>query len=120
MASCSAVDRDDTCGFAMTECFAGPPGANPKRNGATANEVATALRLTGNAIRNQLRALVKSRFAETSEFRQGVSKPSALYSITLLGQAQFSTLYLPVLCEFLRSANGRCSGAQLGTFMKAT
>lgn len=33
---------------------------------------------------------------------------------------QFSTVYLPVLTQFLRVAEGRCAGKQLSSFMTAT
>ncbi|MDP9200991.1 MAG: hypothetical protein M3P26_03525 [Gemmatimonadota bacterium] len=58
--------------------------------------------------------------AVRSGARPGASKPSALYAITLEGQIQFSTLYLPVLTQFLRVAEGKCSGTQLETFMTET
>lgn len=86
----------------------------------TVDEVARALRLTHNAVRNQLRHLEEAGLAERRGRRAGVSKPSVLYAITLLGQVQFSTLYLPVLAEFLRTAEGRCAGKQLTTFMRHT
>ncbi len=86
----------------------------------TVDELAASLRLTPNAVRNQLRKLVATNLAQVSGRRAGVSKPSALYSITLDGEIQFSTLYLPVLSQFLRVAEGQCSGKQLGTFMSRT
>lgn len=86
----------------------------------TVEELSTALGITSNAVRNQLRTLEKSRFVERRGSRAGVSKPSVLYAITLTGQIQFSTLYLPVLTEFLQVAEGQCAGKQLVTFMRQT
>lgn len=86
----------------------------------TIDELASELKLTPNAVRNQIRKLVALDLAEASGRRTGVSKPSVLYSITLEGQIQFSTLYLPVLSQFLRVAEGQCSGKQLGSFMTQT
>ena len=86
----------------------------------TIDELANELRLTPNAVRNQIRKLVAANLALASGRRPGVSKPSVLYSITLEGQIQFSTLYLPVLSQFLRVAEGQCSGKQLGSFMSET
>jgi predicted ArsR family transcriptional regulator len=86
----------------------------------TVEELGRALHLTPNAVRNQLRKLQDANFVVRSGSRPGVSKPSALYSITLEGQVQFSTLYLPVLTEFLEVAEGQCSGKQLRTFMSDT
>src|SRR6266513_706827 len=86
----------------------------------TVEELARALGLTHNAIRNQLRKLESARLVERRGRRPGVSKPSAVYSITLGGQVLFSTLYLPVLSEFLQVAEGQCSGKQLSSFMVDT
>ena len=70
----------------------------------TVEQISTSLRLTPNAVRNQLRKLQEAELAVRSGARPGTSKPSALYAITLEGQIQFSTLYLPVLTHFLRVA----------------
>jgi DeoR family suf operon transcriptional repressor len=86
----------------------------------TIDELASDLRLTPNAVRNQIRKLVAAHLAEPSGRRSGVSKPSVLYSITLDGEIQFSTLYLPVLSQFLRVAEGQCSGKQLSSWMTET
>jgi predicted ArsR family transcriptional regulator len=86
----------------------------------TVEELANALRITDNAVRNQLRKLEEANFVIRRGSRPGTSKPSMLYAITLEGQVQFSTIYLPVLTEFLRVAEGRCSGDQLLSFMTET
>src|SRR2546423_5728175 len=94
--------------------------AQLRRKPTTVEEVAKALRLTSNAVRNQLRKLEELRLIERVGSRAGASKPSTLYAITLEGQVQFSTLYLPVLAEFLEVAEGQCSGKQLISFMTDT
>jgi len=86
----------------------------------TVEEIARALRLTSNAVRNQLRKLEELRLVERAGSRASASKPSILYAITLEGQVQFSTLYLPVLTEFLEVAEGQCAGKQLVSFMTDT
>lgn len=86
----------------------------------TVEQLAKVLRITDNAVRNQLRRLEEMGFAARTGTRPGASKPSVLYGITLEGQVQFSTLYLPVLMQFLRVAKGRCAGAQLESLMTDT
>ncbi|HWL40642.1 MAG TPA: helix-turn-helix domain-containing protein [Gemmatimonadaceae bacterium] len=86
----------------------------------TVEELARALRLTDNAVRNQLRKLQTANFVTLAGKRPGTSKPSTLYAITLAGQIQFSTLYLPVLTQFLAVAEGRCLDTQLDSFMLET
>ena len=101
----------------------GPAGkvlAELRHGARTVEQISASLRLTPNAVRNQLRKLQDAELAVRSGARPGASKPSALYSITLEGQIQFSTLYLPVLTHFLRVAEGKCSGTQLESFMTET
>jgi predicted ArsR family transcriptional regulator len=86
----------------------------------TVKELAKALHLTPNAIRNQLRDLETAGLATRSGTRSGRSKPSLLYSITVAGETQFSTVYLPVLSEFLRIAETRCSPRQIKSLMSET
>ena len=99
---------------------AGKVLAHLRHAAMTVEELGKALRITDNAVRNQLRKLERAKLATRSGARPGTSKPSTLYAITPEGQIQFSTIYLPVLMEFLRVAEGQCSGKQLGSFMTAT
>lgn len=94
--------------------------ARLRRKPLTVEEIARALRLTSNAVRNQLHKLEDARLVERVGTRPGASKPSIVYAITLEGQLQFSTLYLPVLTEFLEVAEGQCAGKQLVSFMTDT
>ena len=86
----------------------------------TVEELAKALRITPNAVRNQLHKLREANLLIRTGTRPGASKPSGVYAITVEGEAQFSTIYLPVLTQFLRVAEGRCSGTQLTAFMTDT
>lgn len=86
----------------------------------TVEELALALKLTNNAVRNQLRKLQEVDFVTAFGKRPGASKPSTLYAITLQGQIQFSTLYLPILTQFLSVAEGKCSRSQLRALMVET
>jgi predicted ArsR family transcriptional regulator len=86
----------------------------------TVEELAKAMHITPNAVRNQIHKLRDANFITRSGTRPGASKPSAVYSITVEGQAQFSTIYLPVLTQFLRVAERQCSKSQLLAFMTAT
>jgi predicted ArsR family transcriptional regulator len=86
----------------------------------TVEELAKALRITGNAVRNQLTKLKAENLVIRIGTRPGISKPSALFAITPEGQIRFSTLYLPVLRQFVDIAESACPGAQLESLMKET
>ena len=91
-----------------------------RKHPRTVEELADALGLTSNAVRNQLAKLLELSLVVRSGTRPTASKPSTLYSITIEGQIQFSSLYLPVLTEFLEVAESQCSGKQLTSFMTDT
>ena len=86
----------------------------------TVEELAAKMQLTANAVRNQLAKLVEANLVERAGSRPGPSKPSVVYAITLDGQVQFSTIYLPVLTQFLRTAEEGCTNTELSTFMTYT
>ena len=86
----------------------------------TVEELAGRLRLTANAVRNQLVKLEASNLVARVGQRPGISKPALVYAITLEGQVQFSTIYLPVLTQFLRTAEEECSHEELSGFMAET
>lgn len=86
----------------------------------TVEELARRMRLTANAVRNQLARLQELNLVTRAGTRPGVSKPSVVYAITLDGQVQFSTVYLPVLTQFLRTAEAECSEKELLQFMTDT
>jgi len=86
----------------------------------TVDELAGRLRLTANAVRNQLVKLEESNLVGRVGHRPGISKPSLVYGITLEGQIQFSTIYVPVLTQFLRTAEEECSSDELSGFMSET
>jgi predicted ArsR family transcriptional regulator len=86
----------------------------------TVEELAGRLRLTANAVRNQLVKLEESNLVSRVGRRPGISKPALVYAITLEGQVQFSTIYVPVLTQFLRTAEEQCSHEELLGFMTET
>jgi predicted ArsR family transcriptional regulator len=108
---------NSTATAARSNTAAGKVLSRLRYGAMTVEELARALRLTDNAVRNQLRKLQDANLVARVGKRSGASKPSTLYAITLEGQIQFSTLYLPVLTQFLEVAEGRCSGVQLDSFM---
>jgi DeoR family suf operon transcriptional repressor len=105
------VPQDSPAGKVLAHLRHGP---------MTVEELARAMHITPNAVRNQLAKLQKSNLVMRTGTRPGVSKPSSVYAITLEGQTQFSTIYLPVLTQFLRVTETRSSPRQLDAFMTET
>ena len=91
-----------------------------RRGPMTVEELARKTRVTANAVRNQLARLINANLVERVGTRPGLSKPSIVYAITLEGEVQFSTIYLPVLTQFLRTAEKECGSEELLTFMTDT
>jgi len=83
----------------------------------TVEELGSRMHLTANAVRNQLAKLQEINLVARAGTRPGTSKPSNVYAITLEGQVQFSTIYVPVLTQFLRTAEEECTRKDLVKFM---
>lgn len=67
----------------------------------TIDEIASKLRLTGNAVRAQIQLLESDGIVHRSGLRETASKPSALYSVTQHAELQYSSLYVPFLTGLL-------------------
>jgi predicted ArsR family transcriptional regulator len=91
-----------------------------RRGTMTVEELAGRMQLTANAVRNQLAKLLAANLVERIGSRRGPTKPAAVYAITPEGQMQFSTIYLPVLTQFLRTAEEECTNKKLLSFMTNT
>ena len=91
-----------------------------RRGPLTVDELAAEMHVTTNAVRNQLSKLLRANLVERAGSKPGPTKPAAVYAITLDGEMQFSTIYLPVLTQFLRTAEEQCTSKELMTFMSST
>jgi len=69
----------------------------------TVDDLAARLGLTDNAVRFHLEALERAGTVEKGALRRsgGVGQPAVLYSLTTVGEEQFSRAYAPVLIAFL-------------------
>src|SRR5690348_6693239 len=67
----------------------------------TVEELATALALTGNAVRMHLARLERDGIVERAGARAGVGRPSALYRLSAEGELRFSHAYVPLLTKLL-------------------
>lgn len=67
----------------------------------TVDELASALGLTGNAVRLHLTRLEKDHLVRRVGLRPGVSRPSVVYALTPECELLYSRAYVPVLTQLL-------------------
>jgi predicted ArsR family transcriptional regulator len=92
-----------------------------RREAMTADELASALGLTDNAVRAHLATLERDRLVQTAgERREGkVGKPATLYRVAPDVEELFSKAYLPLLTSILDVLGDRLSRRQLLPFLRA-
>jgi predicted ArsR family transcriptional regulator len=91
------------------------------REGAwTVDDLADRLAVTDNAVRFHLDALERAGTLQKQGVRRGTGagQPAVLYTITAVGEEEFSHAYAPVLIAFLEELHQRMSSAQLLAFLK--
>jgi predicted ArsR family transcriptional regulator len=91
-----------------------------RRRSQTVEELAQALGLTNNAVRSHLASLERDGFIRASGRRRGISKPSALYSLTATAEDLFAKAYSPVLGQLLQELNARLPPEEVETVICAT
>ncbi len=89
-----------------------------RRGTMTVDELASALGLTGNAIRPQLALLERDGLVERTGVKRGASKPSRVYGLTAEADLLYSHAYVPVLTELLRVLAGQLAGNEFDAVMR--
>jgi predicted ArsR family transcriptional regulator len=90
-----------------------------RRRARTVDELATALGVTGNAVRAQLMALERDGIVRAEGLRRAGGKPSAAYGLTPEFEPALSRAYLRVLLQLLRELGDRLPAAELRELMAA-
>lgn len=89
-----------------------------RRGPVTVDELAEALAVSGNAVRQQLALLERDGLAQRSGLRRGSSKPAQTYALSLAAEQLFSRAYAPVLTQLLHVLAGRLPAVELDTLMR--
>jgi len=86
----------------------------------TVDDLAHRLELTDNAVRFHLDALERSGTVQKNGLRRGggVGQPAVLYTLSPVGEEEFSRAYAPVLIALLEELRERMTSAQLAAFLK--
>jgi predicted ArsR family transcriptional regulator len=89
-----------------------------RRGGMTVDELATALGLSGNAIRPQLAMLERDGFVEAAGVRRRASRPAQVYALSRDADLLFSRAYIPVLTELLHVLDSRLDRGEFDAVMR--
>jgi predicted ArsR family transcriptional regulator len=73
----------------------------------TATQLAEALGISRNSVRDQLLRLAEEGLIQHEVVRRGVGKPAHEYRLTPDGEMRLSRAYLPLLMQLLRVVEGR-------------
>jgi predicted ArsR family transcriptional regulator len=113
--------REETTRNRILETTRGKVLALLRREPMTADELASALGLTDNAVRAHLATLERDRLVlPAGERREGrVGKPATVYQVAPDVEELFSKAYLPLLTSLLDVLGDRLEPRQLKPFLRA-
>jgi DeoR family suf operon transcriptional repressor len=113
--------REETTRHRILETTRGKVLALLRREPMTADELASALGLTDNAVRAHLTTLERDRLVQVAgERREGrVGKPATVYQVAPDVEELFSKAYLPLLTSLLDVLGDRLEPRQLRPFLRA-
>ncbi|HKT60164.1 MAG TPA: hypothetical protein VJQ46_08945 [Gemmatimonadales bacterium] len=102
----------------LEESAAGEIIALLRREAMTVEDLAHALGLTGNAVRQQLAVLERDSLVEQGEPRRGVSKPARTYVLTAEAELLLSRAYAPMLAQLLHVLDERLEPVEFHRLMR--
>jgi predicted ArsR family transcriptional regulator len=88
-----------------------------RRSPMTANEIATRIGLTHNAIRGHLAALQHDGLIRQAGLQRGTSRPAALYELTREADSVLSKAYIPFVANLMRVLQEQLPQHQLDEVM---
>jgi predicted ArsR family transcriptional regulator len=102
----------------MKESAAGRIIALLRRSPMTVDELASALGLSGNAVRPQLAVLERDGLVERAGVRRGASRPAQIYALSRDADLLFSRAYIPILTELLHVLDSRLERGEFDGMMR--
>ncbi len=90
-----------------------------RRSALTANEIASALGLTHNAVRVHLAELRAVGVVRQGGLRRSASRPAAIYELVPRADAVFSRMHVPFVAHLLRLLSERMSRTEMEDLMRA-
>jgi predicted ArsR family transcriptional regulator len=89
-----------------------------RRGSITVDELAEALAVSGNAVRQQLALLERDGLLQRTGLRRGSSKPAQTYALSPDAELLFSRAYAPVLTQLLHALAARLPPEELDALMR--
>jgi predicted ArsR family transcriptional regulator len=89
-----------------------------RRSPLTANEIATRLGLTHNAVRVHLTALQRDGLLREGGMQPSASRPAVIYELVSGAEALFSHAYIPFVAHLVRVLGERLPQAELDDLMR--
>ncbi len=80
-----------------------------RRGGLTAEEMASQLRLTTNAVRAQLAGMERDGLVRRAGEKRGATRPSYVFELTAEVEQLLSGAYVPLLTHLRSSLAARCT-----------
>lgn len=88
-----------------------------RRSGLTANEIASRLGLTHNAVRGHLAVLQREKLVRQGGFQRTASRPAVVYALAPGAEAVFSKAYIPFVAQLMRVLQERLRQGELDELM---
>ena len=88
-----------------------------RESGLTANEIATRLGLTHNAVRGHLATLMREGLVREAGWQRGTSRPAVVYEFEPRAEASFSKAYIPFVAQLMRVLQERLRQDELNEIM---
>ena len=102
----------------MRDTAAGRIVALLRRSAMTVDELASALGLSGNAVRPQLAVLERDGLVQRAGVRRGASRPAQVYALSRDADLLFSRAYVPILTELLHVLDSRLERPEFDGMMR--
>ena len=91
-----------------------------QRGGLTADDIASALRITTNAVREHLAGLERDGLVQRTGQRPGTTRPSQIFGLTPEVELLLSQAYVPFLAELVRVVAEGLPARQVELLMRRT
>jgi predicted ArsR family transcriptional regulator len=91
-----------------------------RREGMTAGELSSKLRVTTNAVREQLVVMERDGVIHRTGLRRGITRPAHVYGLTAAAEQLLSQAYVPFLTQLVNVVTDAIPARQVEAVMRQT